>query len=134
MSKQERIVKPFTNKFGQVIKPGDQVISITTCTGTTCVNKAEYIGYIEHKQIVDYRTREYKMMPFVQVRRPYKVARWVHKGTDEPYDFRKYYTMPQSERPEHEIKYDEVYKISTLNYNNIIPFGVSTEQFIEAFK
>lgn len=35
---------PFTNEIGQVIQPGDEVVVVTHCTGSTKVRKGIYVG------------------------------------------------------------------------------------------
>lgn len=44
MSKNELNEVAFTNDIGQTIKPGDEVVIVTTCTGTTGTNRGTYVG------------------------------------------------------------------------------------------
>lgn len=115
----KREVIPFTNSFGQVINPGDDVAVVTTCTGNTCIAKGKYVGM---------------RGKYVQAEVPSSSYAYFVKGSDEraPYNFSdclwkaglKYNT------PEWKALRDEVYgpyeyrqtggtRITTLYYNRI---------------
>jgi len=83
MSKSERIEAPFTNKFGHVFQPGDNVIAITTSYGDTTIDRVQYLGYLEfpgHRGTTDKK---------VQVRRPRYKQVLVYKESKElvPYPY-----------------------------------------------
>ena len=127
--KRERKILPFTNRFGDVIQPGDTVYSITTCSHRTHINKAEYVGYIERSQY-DWRTKETKLEPYVQVRLPYTSTIYFDKKKNKEYDWvghTKEYFDENVERRE-----IPGFRISTLWYNNVIPTNAPIDQLAEA--
>lgn len=123
--KPVRKTLPFTNKFGDTIQPGDKVYSITTCTHRTCITEGEYVGYIER----GYRNQG-EPIPYVQVKVPAvrtvyfdKLKNATFKWADYTRDYFK----------EHVVRSEEkIFRISTLNYNNIIPRTSSTEKLAKA--
>lgn len=117
MSKRE--VVPFTNDFGQVINPGDEVVVVTTCTGNTNTQKGKYVGM---------RGKS------VQAEVPSNSWAYFVKGTDElaPRNFsdRLWKSGLKYNTPEYQALRDEVYgpyeyrrtggtRITTLYYNRI---------------
>ncbi len=117
MSKREAI--PFTNDFGQVINPGDDVVVVTTCTGSTNTQKGKYVGM---------RGKS------VQAEVPSNSWAYFVKGTDElaPHDFWKgmqghsfkYGTPEYNELREkvygpYEYRKLNTTRITTLYYNRI---------------
>jgi hypothetical protein len=127
--KRERKILPFTNRFGDVIQPGDFVYAITTCTHRTHVNKAEYVGYVERSSY-DWKTKEYKDMPYVQVKSPCTIVEYFDKKANKKYDwvgYTKEYFDQNVERREIPST-----RISTLQYNNILPVTAAIDQLVEA--
>lgn len=127
--KRERKILPFTNNFGDVIQPGDTVYAITTCSHRTYVGKAEYIGYIERSEY-NWRTKETQLSPFVQIKVPTTRTKYFDKLKNKPYDWVDYtreYFDQNVERIE-----EPCFRISTLNYNNIIPCNASIDRLAEA--
>ena len=59
---------PFTNSFGQVINPGDEVVVVTHCTGSTNITKGKYLGMRGES---------------VQAEVPDRKWTWFVKGTDD---------------------------------------------------
>lgn len=110
MSRSKRIEKEFVNKFGQVIHPGDEVIAITTCTHSTYIGKATYVGYVE-RDVYQWKNEMYKKEQFVQIR---KLSRVWSKKENGGYEF---------------VLKD---RVSTLNYNNIILVNSTIETLVEA--
>jgi len=106
--KRERIIKPFTNKFGQVIEPGMSVFVVTTCTHQTHITKGEYVGYIE-------RDAHGKMEPFVQVLVEYDKAYYVYKDIQERVNWKTF-----SSNRDCEWRSEKAHRITTLNYNRIL--------------
>lgn len=110
---------PFTNDFGQVINPGDDVVVVTTCTGNTNTQKGKYVGM---------RGKS------VQAEVPSGSYAYFVKGTDEraPHNFhdRLWKAGLKYNTPEWKELRDEVYgpyeyrqtggtRITTLQYNRI---------------
>lgn len=127
--KRERKILPFTNNFGDVIQPGETVYAITTCAHRTHVGKAEYIGYIERSEY-NWRTKETQLSPFVQIKVPTTRTRYFDKLKNKNYDWVDYtreYFDQNVERIE-----EPYFRISTLNYNNIIPCNASIDKLAEA--
>lgn len=117
MTQREAI--PFTNDFGQVINPGDDVVVVTTCTGNTNTQKGVYVGMCGKR--VQAEVPSYSWAYFV-------------KGTDEraPANFsdRVWKAGLKYGSPEWKELRDEVYapyeyratggtRITTLIYNRI---------------
>jgi hypothetical protein len=117
MSKRE--IVPFTNDFGQVINPGDEVVVVTTCTGSTNTAKGKYVG-----------------MRGKSVQAEVPSGSWAYfvKGTDEraPANFHNelYKSGFKYNTPEYKELRDKVYapyeyrktygtRITTLYYNRI---------------
>jgi len=127
--KRERKILPYTNKFGDVINPGDTVYAITTCTKQTCINKGEYIGYVE-RDGYDYKTKSYVKMPFVQVKVPAERTEYFDTLKNKKYDWAGYTKEYFAEHVERrDIAYD---RITTLQYNNILPSNTSVETLAKA--
>jgi hypothetical protein len=95
----ERVEVPFTNEFGQVIQPGDEVLVVTMCTKTLNMQRGTYLGL---------RNRS------VQVRVPDNSWEWYNKETGLP---GSYYSIPASLR-EYRKKVNAT-RISTLQLNRI---------------
>lgn len=89
---------PFTNDFGQVINPGDEVVVVTTCTGNTNTSKGIYVG-MRNKR--------------VQAEVECIVYQWYNKETDE---VGSYYKIPSEQRA---IRRVPAKRITTLIYNRI---------------
>lgn len=117
MSKREAV--PFTNDFGQVINPGDEVVVVTTCTGSTNTQRGKYVG-----------------MSGKHVQAEVPSSSWAYyiKGTNEraPSNFteRLWKAGLKYNTPEFKALRDEVYapyeyrqisdtRITTLYYNRI---------------
>ena len=96
MSKREVI--PFTNDFGQVINPGDEVVVVTTCTGNTNTQKGRYVGM---------RGKS------VQAEVEYTKFEWFNKDTGEA---GSYYKIPSELRSHRRVP---AKRITTLWYNRI---------------
>ena len=131
--KRERIIKPFTNKFGQVIEPGMSVFVVTVCTGQTHITKGWYIGYIErdvlrYDQRIDHRVLVTVKEPFVQARIEYDAVKFVYKDTGERVNWK---TFVRGER-ETEYMTEKAYRITTLNYNRILRADSSLEEMAAA--
>lgn len=124
--KTKRIVEPFQTKYNQTIQPGDKVFAVTTRTHRVSVREAEYLGYVERKTY-NYKTREYEMMKFAQIRSPSKKCVCYFKGTDTeakwPYD-------PNA--GEREWRAIPTTMISTLQYNRIFRAGSSAADLAAA--
>lgn len=128
--KKERKVLPFTNSFGDVIQPGDDVYIVTTCTHRTHVTKGEYIGYVERSGY-DYHKNESVVLPVVQVRVPTTRTIYWDKRTDKPFKWSDYSTSEIfSENVE--TRTEPTFYISTLNYNRILPANTSADRLAEA--
>ena len=128
--KRERIVKPFTNSFGQVIEPGMPVFVVTVCTGRTSITKGEYVGYIERD--VDRFNRETRALeavkePFVQARVEYDKAYYVYKDTEERVNWKTF-----SSNRDCEWRSEKAHRITTLNYNRILRADSSAEDLAAA--
>ncbi|CAB4143277.1 hypothetical protein UFOVP447_108 [uncultured Caudovirales phage] len=117
MTKREAV--PFTNDFGQVINPGDEVVVVTTCTGSTNTQKGKYVGMSGKS---------------VQAEVPSNSWAYFVKGTDEraPANFHNelYKSGFKWNTPEWKELRDKVYapyeyrktggtRITTLYYNRI---------------
>lgn len=127
-----RVIKPFTNKFGQVIEPGMPVFVVTTCTHQTYITKGEYVGFIErdvlrYDQRIDHRVRVTVKEPFVQVRVEYNKAYYVYKDTEERVNWKTF-----SSNRDCEWKSEKAYRITTLNYNRILRADSSAEDLAAA--
>ena len=96
MSKRD--IVPFTNDFGQVINPGDDVVVVTTCTGSTNTSKGTYVGM---------RGKS------VQAEVEYTKYEWYNKETDEA---GSYYKIPSELRAMRRVP---AKRITTLCYNRI---------------
>lgn len=128
--KRERIVKPFTNSFGQVIEPGMPVFVVTVCTGRTSITKGEYIGYIERD--VDRFNGETRVLetikePFVQARVEYDKAYYVYKDTEERVNWKTF-----SSNRDCEWRSEKAHRITTLQYNRILRADSSLEEMAKA--
>lgn len=117
MSNREAV--PFTNDFGQVINPGDDVVVVTTCTGNTNTQKGKYVGMRGKR---------------VQAEVPSNSYAYFFKNSDEraPANFHKelYNAGLKWNTPEYKELRDKVYapyeyrqtggtRITTLIYNRI---------------
>ena len=123
--KRERIVKPFTNKFGQVIEPGTPVFVVTTCTHQTSITRGEYVGYIERDSYVwdqEQKTYVSKVEPFVQARVEYDKAYYVYKDTEERVNWKTY-----ASNRDCEWRSEKAHRITTLQYNRILRADSSLE-------
>lgn len=125
--KRVRIVKPFTNKFGQVIEPGMPVFVITVCTGQTAITKGEYVGYIEREDYVystEQKTYVSKLAPFVQARVEYDAAKFIYEDTGERVDWKTF----RLDGPRKTVWVTEkAHRITTLKYNRILRADSSLE-------
>ena len=123
--KRERIIKPFTNSFGQVIEPGTPVFVVTTCTKRTNITKGEYVGYIERDSYVwdqEQKTYVSKVEPFVQARVEYDKAYYVYKDTEERVNWKTY-----ASNRDCEWRSEKAHRITTLQYNRILRADSSLE-------
>ena len=128
-----RVIKPFTNKFGQVIEPGMPVFVVTTCTHQTYITKGEYVGYIErdvlrYEQKIDHRVRVTVKEPFVQVRVEYDKTKYIYKDTGERVDWK---TFVRDERNTVWVT-EKAHRITTLQYNRILRADSSLEEMAAA--
>lgn len=121
---------PFTNKFGDVINPGDAVYVVTTCTHRTHVEKGEYVGYVERHEYV-YHKQESVIVPAVQVKKPYTRTIYWDKRTDKQFNW-KNYTTREDFKENVETREQRAFRISTLYYNRILPASVSADRLMEA--
>ena len=129
--KRVRVIKPFTNKFGQVIEPGMPVFVVSVCTGQTYITKGEYVGYIERDAYVyDAEQKKYvsKLAPFVQARVQYDQTKWVYKDTGERIDWKTYVRGAR----ETEYVTEKAHRITTLQYNRILRADSSLEEMAAA--
>lgn len=94
----KRNVVPFTNDFGQVINPGDEVVVVTTCTGSTNTAKGVYVGM--HGKSV-------------QAEVEYTKFEWYNKETDKA---GSYYHIPSELRSHRRVPSK---RITTLQQNRI---------------
>lgn len=119
MSKREAV--SFTNEIGQVIHPGDDVIVVTTCTGSTSTQKGRYIG-----------------MNGKRVQAEVPSAHWTYfvKGTDEraPYNFtdRLWKASLKYNSPEWKALRDEVY--APYEYRRVVGTRITTLQYNRIYK
>ena len=117
MSNREAI--PFTNDFGQVINPGDEVVVVTTCTGNTNTQKGKYVGM---------------RGKYVQAEVPSNAWAYFYKDTGEraPYNFgaELWNSGLKYNTPEYTALREKIYgrveyrktggtRITTLQYNRI---------------
>lgn len=126
--KRERIVKPFTNSFGQVIEPGTPVFVVTVCTGRTSITKGEYVGYIERDAYVydqEQKTYVSKIAPFVQARVEYDKAYYAYKDTGERVDWK---TFTSDVAGKCVWMSEKAHRITTLNYNRILRADSSLDE------
>jgi hypothetical protein len=121
---------PFTNKFGDIINPGDTVYVVTTCTHRTFVEKGEYVGYVERSGY-DYRKKKSVVVPAVQVKKPYTKTIYWDKRTDKEFKWADY-TSPEDMQENVETRQEQAFRISTLQYNRILPATVSADRLMEA--
>ena len=121
---------PFTNSFGDVIQPGDSVYVVTTCTHRTHVSKGEYLGYLERSGY-DYREKKSTMIPAVQVKVSYTSQRYWDKRTNKYFKWTDY-TTQEDFKANVESRVEQAFRISTLQYNRILPAGVSADRLMEA--
>lgn len=122
MSKTKRIVGPFTSEFG-TFNPGDAAIAVTVCTGRTCVDRVEYVGYVERNQY-NWKTKEYEAMKFAQIRRPSEQLEWYNKTTGEACNWSR------DENISH--RYITKHIVTTLQYNRLLPAVTDTDGLIKA--
>lgn len=122
MTASKRIVGPFTNEYG-TFNPGDPCVAITVCTGNVCVERVEYVGYVERNSY-NWRSKTSVPTKFVQVRRNNRRYTPFYKGTEEVAKW------PYGER-EIEYKYVDKLIITTLQDNRILPTQVTTDQLIK---
>lgn len=127
--KRERKILPFTNKFGDTINPGEQVYVITTCTHTTCVNKGEYLGFVEREDY-DWKLKQTKMMPYVQVKVKDQRTVWFDTLKNEKYSWVGHNNEYFQAHVEH--RKEDFHRISTLYYNNVIPANASADRLMAA--
>jgi hypothetical protein len=66
--------KPFTNDLKHTINPGDQVLVVTKCTGSVCVQVGRYVG---RRDGVGYRSNATNVL----VEFDEQHERWQHKET-----------------------------------------------------
>jgi hypothetical protein len=125
--KPVRHIEPFTNQFGDVIQPGDAVYSITMCTKTTSVKKAEYLGVIKRE---GWRGEE-QLAVQVLVDADKTVWRWADTKEDTSWDV--YYRQCNKPNSRQIEAYSVPYKrVSTLQLNRIVPVRVSADQLAAA--
>ena len=128
--KRERIVKPFTNSFGQVIEPGTPVFVVTVCTGRTSITKGEYVGYIERDAYVydqDQKKYVWKVAPFVQARVEYDKAYYTYKDTGERVNWKTFISNRDCVWLS-----EKAHRITTLHYNRILRADSSLEEMAKA--
>jgi hypothetical protein len=119
----------FTNKFGDIINPGDNVYVVTTCSHRTHVEKGEYVGYVE-RHGYDYREKKSVIVPAVQVKKPYTRTIYWDKRTDKEFDW-KNYTTREDFQENVETRKQQAFRVSTLQYNRILPASVSADRLME---
>lgn len=121
--KPVRHIEPFTNDFGDVIQPGEAVYSITMCTKTTSVKKAEYLGVIKR---VGWRGQEHLS---VQVLVDSTKTTWRWTDTKEDTSWFAYYSQRHEPNARQIEAYSVPYKrVSTLQRNRIVPARISADQ------
>lgn len=131
MTKRERKILPFVNKFGDVINPGESVYIVTTCTHRTRVNKGLYIGFVEREQY-DWKTDQYSPKPFVQVKVPGSRTVYYDKKTNKKWDWSLYKKLGSDYYKENvEVRAEPYDHISTLFYNRILPTNTTPDRLIE---
>lgn len=126
--KRVRVIKPFTNSFGQVIEPGMPVFVVTVCTGRTSITKGEYVGYIERD--VDRFNRETRALetvkePFVQARVEYDKAYYAYKDTGERVNWK---TFTSNVAGNCVWLSEKAHRITTLQYNRILRADSSLDE------
>jgi len=116
MSKREEV--PFTNRYEQVINPGDEVVVVTHCTGSTCTAKGKYLGMVGKR---------------VQAQVEVNSNRWFSKETGEytpnflsplykagfKWNSPEYVKLRDELMAQHETKLVTTYRVTTLNANRI---------------
>ena len=124
--KVARHIEPFTNEFGDVIQPGEDIYAITMCTKNTYVTKGKYLGVIKR---AGWRGQEQLA---VQVEVDAKRAAYRYKDTKETTTWHEYYYNGGPNGREVEL-YSVPYKrVSTLQLNRIVPAKISTDQLAAA--
>ena len=96
MSKRD--IVPFTNDIGQVINPGDDVLVVTHCTGSTYTARGKYVGMTGKSAQAEVEYTKYE---------------WYNKDTDEA---GSYYKIPSELRAMRRVP---AKRITTLCYNRI---------------
>lgn len=119
MSKSKRIVAPFVNQFGHVIRPDEKVYAVTTCTGRVSMHEAQYVGYVEREEF-DRNEQKKVLSKFAQIRTPYTKRTYVEVGTRNPFKWSSYRSeLPREQQ--YEVIEEPASSISTLYYNRILP-------------
>lgn len=124
MSVSKRIEGPFQSEYG-TFNPGDAAIAITVCTGRVCVDRVEYVGYVERNQY-NYKTKQYEPTKFAQIRRPVQRGEWYDKTTNERCNW-------QAGNKNLGFRYVSTIGITTLQYNRLLPASASTDDLIKVF-
>ncbi len=84
MAKLKPILKnPFTNDHGDVINPGDPILSVTKCTGSAYAAKGIYLGYRIVREATKDRPQEISVCVEQQLYRRV----FVHKVTGKEWDY-----------------------------------------------
>ena len=125
--KAVRHIEPFTNQFGDIIQPGEEVYSITMSYKTTSVKKGEYLGVIKR---AGWGGREEIA---VQVLVDAQKTAWRWRDTKEDTTWLAYYSQRNQPDARMVEAYNIPYKrVSTLQLNRILPAKVSTDQLAAA--
>jgi hypothetical protein len=125
--KAVRHIEPFTNQFGDVIQPGEEVYSITMSYKTTSVKKGEYLGVIKR---AGWGGREEVA---VQVLVDAQKTAWRWRDTKEDTTWLAYYSQSGEPNARMVEAYNIPYKrVSTLQLNRILPAKVSADQLAAA--
>jgi hypothetical protein len=118
--KVQRYVEPFTNQFGDFIKPGDMVYAVTVSTSRTAISKGKYLGVTKSS---GWRGEEVKR---VQLEVDTKKSYWYFTDTGERTTWNEYYNN-QKDR-DVALGYEPCKRITTLQLNRIMPISISTDR------
>lgn len=119
---RKTIVAPIQLEHG-TFNPGDQVFAVTTCTGKVKVSKVEYVGYVLARQYC-YKEKKYVDIKKAQIRRPTDIGEWFDKETGEK-------TQWKPNTPNLGFRYVPGTRVTTLNYNRILPVNATVDELIK---
>jgi hypothetical protein len=139
----------FTNKTGHIIKPGDPVIIMTTCTGNSELFPATYLGLRNGENVVvdicDHKTKfvndkdeeydwsgEYKELPYRYLSTNYRYGTPEYEAAAKT--FHDEVTLPREEarkKRQEGYTYKKFPHIrrSTLQNNNVYPANLALKDF-----